>query len=145
MTLTTLTIKLLSSSEVTEHWPALRPMLQAACEGNEIASTEMSAEDIYILSQTDLCAVIAGFDGSNLACTIAIQFNETNGCKGADVIAMGGRRLMAFKSQFWQHIINWLRANEVQFLDAYSNPRLAGILMKKFGFTQSCVYMRMPL
>jgi hypothetical protein len=138
-------IEMLSKERFTELWPVLEPMLQAACEGNEIAKEEFDAKDIYVLVQTELCVVFAGFEDERPACVVALQFSDVHGKKCADVIAMAGRRLLKFKAAYWDLILEWLRANDVQFLDAYVPNDRVNIYRGRFGFTKSCSYMRMVL
>ena len=76
---------------------------------------------------------------------LALQFTDTNGHKGAEIMAMGGRHLMRFKEAYWGLILDWLKANGCEFLDAYANERLAKIYSNKFGFDKSCTLVRMTL
>lgn len=138
-------IEMLTPKRVEELWPQLEPYFAAACAGNEIAADEMDAKDIYVLTQTDLAVVFAGFADSELACVMALQFNTTNGRRGADIIALAGRGLMKFKALYWTSILDWLRINGVKFVDAYAPARLAKLYINKFGFTKSCSYVRMSL
>jgi len=138
-------IEMLSPERVNDLWPELEPYFDAACKGNEIADDEMTASDIYVLTQTDLAVVFVGYMDTKPTCVMALQFNTTNGRKGADIIAMAGKNLMKFKSLYWESILQWLRANGVQFVDAYAPERLAKLYMSKFGFTKSCSYVRMSL
>jgi hypothetical protein len=91
------------------------------------------------------CAIFVGSEEREPKVVVAIQFNDSNGHKGADVIAMGGERLMKFKNAYWALILDWLKANGCEFLDAYANERLAKVYMSKFGFNKSCSYVRMTL
>lgn len=143
--MTTMTIEMLTPERVTEMWPVLEPHFDAACKGNEIAQGELDAKDMYILAVTEMLAVFVGFEDGEPACVLCIQFNTTNGRKGADVVALAGRGLLRFKAAYWRTILEWLRANEVQFLDAYAPERWAKIYMNRFGFNKSCVYVRMAL
>jgi hypothetical protein len=68
-----------------------------------------------------------------------------NGHKGADLIALAGKHLIAFKRRYWKSIIEWLKANEIEFLDAYVPAERAMLYTNKFGFDKSCAYMRMSL
>jgi hypothetical protein len=52
---------------------------------------------------------------------------------------------MRFKTAYWDVILEWLRANGVEFLDAYAPDRLAKIYTNRFGFDKSCTYVRMTL
>lgn len=138
-------IELLTAERVHELWDHLEPMLQASCESNEIGSMDITATDIYLLAQTDMCVIFAGTEENIPKCVVAIQFHTVNGKKGADLIAMAGQRLMKFRDAYWQLIIDWLRANECKFLDAYATERLAKHYKTKFGFDKSCAYVRMTL
>jgi len=139
------TIEMLSPERVTELWPQLEPLVVQACEGNEIAEDEMSANDMYILGITGMCVFFVWFDDGVLLGTVVLQFNTTNGRKGADVIALAGRKLLLFKSLYWNAILDWLRANEIVFLDAYVPNERAKMYLNKFGFNKSCSYVRMTL
>lgn len=139
------TIELLTPEKVVDMWPALEPFFDAACRGNEIAKDEMDAKDLYVLATTGVVAVFVMYEDSTPACILGIQFYEVNGHKGADVVALAGRNLLKAKNAYWQYIINWLKANKVEFLDAYTTDRLAKVFMKRFGFNKSCVYIRMNL
>ena len=143
--MTTLSIEMLTKERVIELWPVLEPYFEAACNGNEIAKDEISAKDIFVLTQVDLAVVFVGFEDGQPACVMGVQFNNTNGKRGADVIALAGRGLMRFKAAYWHIILEWLRANGVEFLDAYAPDRLAKIYLNRFGFDKSCSYVRMTL
>lgn len=143
--MTDMSIEMLTPERVTALWPVLEPYFDAACNGNEIAKDELDAHDIYVLAATGLVAIFVGFEDGEPACVMGIQFNTTNGRKGADVMALAGRGLMRFKAAYWNIILEWLRANDVEFLDAYAPERLAKIYTSRFGFDKSCVYVRMSL
>lgn len=143
--MSTMTIEMLTPERVAELWPVLEPHFEAACQGNEIAKDELDAKDIYVLASVGMVAIFVGFEDGEPACVMGIQFNTTNGRKGADVMALAGRGLMRFKAAYWQSILDWLKANGVQFLDAYAPERLAKIYLNRFGFTKSCMYVRMAL
>ncbi len=140
-----MSIEMLTPERVTEWWPVLEPHFDAACKGNEIAKDELDAKDIYILAITGLVAIFVGFEDGEPACVMGIQFNTTNGRKCADVMALAGRGLMRFKAAYWHIILEWLKANGVEFLDAYAPERLAKIYLNRFGFNKSCMYVRMAL
>lgn len=143
--MTTMTIEMLTPERVTELWPVLELHFDAACKGNEIAKDELDAKDIYVLAVTGLVAVFVGFENDEPACVLGIQFGTTNGHKCADVMALAGHGLTRFKAAYWNIILEWLKANGVEFLDAYAPERLAKIYMKRFGFNKSCTYVRMAL
>lgn len=141
----TLSIELLTKERVTELWPVLEPLLESACEGNAIAKGEMDAGHILMAVQLDKAVVFAGSVDDQITCVLALQFFEVNNHKGADVMALAGRHLLKFKAAFWEPILTWLRANEIEFLDAYTPTNRAEIYLKKFGFNESCAYVRMNL
>ena len=136
---------MLTPERVTELWPVLEPMFQSACEGNEIAKDEMDADDIRRIAEEGMCAIFVGFLNDEPSCVLALQFNITNDMKGADVLALAGRGLLQFKSAYWDIILNWLRLNEIEFLDAYIPESRVNMYKKKFGFNKSCGYVRMNL
>lgn len=140
-----MSIEMLTPERVTELWPVLEPHFDAACKGNEIAKDELDAKDIYVLAVTGLAAVFVYFEDEEPTCVLGIQFSTANGHKCADVIALAGRGLMRFKAAYWHVILEWLKANEVKFVDAYARERLAKIFLNRFGFTKSCMYVRMAL
>lgn len=141
----TLAVELLEPARVKELWPSLEPLFVSACAGNEIGSTDLTAQDIYNLATNDSAVIFAFFEQGVVVLTIAIQFHTTNGKKGADIIAMAGKNLVKFKAAYWQPILSWLKANNVQFVDAYANQRLAKIYLSRFGFNKSCTLVRMML
>lgn len=140
-----MSIEMLTPERVIELWPVLEPHFEAAANGNEIAKDEMDAKDIYVLAVTGMVAIFVGFEDGEPMCVMGIQFNTTNGRKGADVMAMAGRKLLQFKAKYWDIILEWLKANKVEFLDAYVPENRAKIYKNKFGFTKSCAYVRMTL
>ena len=122
-------------------------MFDAACKGNEIARDEMEAKDVIKLGKTGLAAIFVCYFDGYPSCALAIQFYEVNGHKGADLIALAGKgkKLVYFKNAYWRSIIEWLKANDVEFLDAYTPQSRALVYQKKFGFDKSCAYVRMSL
>lgn len=140
-----MTIEMLTPERVTELWPALKPHFDAACRGNEIAKDELDAKDIYVLAVAGLVAIFVGFEDGKPACVMGIQFSTANGHKCAVVMALAGRGLMRFKTAYWRIILEWLKANGVEFLDAYAPERLAKLYLNRFGFNRSCTYVRMTL
>lgn len=135
-------VKQLTDDEVQMLWPEMEPVLQKACQSNEIARDDMTPDNVRIHLATGMATTFASFDDKGLALFIVLQFHEISGVKGVDVIAMGGRRLLGSANRFWTMIKEWLRANEIKFVDAYANERLAKIYLNRLGFTKSCVYVR---
>jgi len=142
---TDLTIEMLSPEQVDDEWAALEPILDASCKSNEVGILDITPNDIHVLATTGMCVLFIGRESGVPKVIVALQFNDTNGHKGADVIAMGGERLMKFKDAYWNLILDWLKANGCVFLDAYADERLAKIYRNKFGFNKSCSLVRMTL
>jgi hypothetical protein len=140
-----LSLEMLSPERVAELWPELEPLFSKAVVGNEIAKEELEPNDIFILAQTGMCVVFVGFESGVPACVLAIQFYTVGTRKGADIIALAGKNLLSFKAAYWESILEWLKVNQIKFLDAYVTDRWAKIYKEKFGFNRSCSYVRMTM
>lgn len=138
-------LELLTPERVLRLWPELRPLLVKSCESNSVSQTDITAEDIYMLALIGICAIFCATRDGAVACVIAVQFTETNGHKGADIIALAGKDLMKVKALYWDHVLDWMRANKIEFVDLYANERLASLYEKSFGFDRSCVMLRKVL
>jgi len=141
----TMSIEQLTPERIDELWVYLEPLLTKSCESNEVGSQDLDAGYIYCLANTDMCVIFAGFEDDIPKCIVALQFHTANGRTGADVIAMAGQKLSKFRDAYWDSILDWLRVNGCQFLDAYATERLAKHYLTRFGFTKSCAYVRMVL
>lgn len=135
-------LELLTPDGVLQRWPELKPLLDKACSSNRVGETDITAEDIYMLALVGICAIFCATIDGEIACIIAVQFTETNGRKGANIIALAGKHLMQTKHYYWEYILEWLRANNVQFIDIAASERLAPLYERKFGFDRSCVLLR---
>lgn len=140
-----ITIELLTPERVVELWPQMEPLLEKSCASNPVGQSDITPADIYEGTQLDRVVVFAAFEDGEVAGVLALQFHITSGKKGVDLIAMAGRNLLKFKSAFWKPILEWLRANDVKFVDAYATPALARVYESKFGFNLSCTFVRMTL
>ena len=142
-----LSIEMLTPDRVEQLSPYLESMFQEACENHEVVRDEMQGKDIVDLGKNGLAAIFVCYYNGNPSCALAIQFYEANGHKGADLIALAGKgkKLVQFKNAYWKSILEWLKANDVEFLDAYTPQSRALVYQKKFGFDKSCTYVRMTL
>lgn len=139
-------MEILSVPQILESWHKIKPMLDSSCQSNPIIADEIDAEQILELVRSGLAMVLGFYDeDDDLALVLVFRFYEVNGRKIADILAMAGRSLMKFKAAYRDMILDWLRANGVEFLDTCASERLANIYMKKFGFSKSCMYVRMNL
>lgn len=139
-----LSMEMLTPEQVTELWPKLEPYFAAACDSNEVAREELDTKDIYTLATTGMVAVLVGFEDGEPVFVMAIQFVLMNESKGANILAMAGR-VMQFKAAYWPIIIEWLKANEVEFIEAHASERLAKIYLRRFGFNKSCMYVKLSI
>ena len=138
-------IELLTPARAAFLWSQMAPLFEQSCKSNPVSVVDITPGDIYRLVQTDQAVIFAASEHGRVTTVLALQFSMTNGRKGADLIAMGGRRLLKFKGLYWKPIREWLRANGVQYVDAYATPELAKVYQTKFGFDRSCVMVRMAL
>lgn len=139
------TLEMMTPEKVKELWHEIRPHVEASFKSNEVSAMTSNPDDVLVMALTDMCVVFGGFKDKKLATILVIQFNEQSGHKGADILALGGSELTRFKREYWDLILNWLRENEIEYLDAYATDRMAQIYKSKFGFTKSCACVRMPL
>lgn len=140
-----LTIELLTRDRAIELWPEIAPLAEMSARGNVMTVTDMDAQYIFNAVMADEAVIFAGFEGDKLSVILGIQFSDANGHKCADIIALAGRRLTMFKSRYWKPILDWLRANDIEFLDSYVPTERAVLYMNKFGFDKSCAHIRMSL
>ncbi len=143
--MTDITIEMLVPARVAELWSYLEPLFEEAAVGNEIAKDEMDAAYVRRVAETGEAVIFCGMIDNKPVCTVGIQFHMANGHRGADLIALAGKHLITFKRRYWKSIIEWLKANEIEFLDAYVPAERAMLYTNKFGFDKSCAYMRMSL
>lgn len=140
-----LSIEMMSAEQVDAEWDVLEPMFEAACKSNSLSEIDVAPADIRDAALSGMCVVFGFRKAAKLTMALALQFTETNGHKGAEIMALGGGHLMRFKDAYWNLILDWLKANGCEFLDAYANERLAKIYLSKFGFDKSCSLVRMAL
>lgn len=140
-----LTIELLTQERAIALWPEIAPLVEKSIQGNPMSASDMDTQYVFNAICADEAVVFAGFDDDKLSTVLIIQFSEANGHKCADIIALAGRRLTSFKNLYWKPILDWLRANDVEFLDSYVPTERAMLYMNKFGFDKSCAHIRMSL
>jgi hypothetical protein len=143
--MTTPSIEYLTPERVVELREVLLPLFQQSCEGNEISKDTLTPEDVLALAVTEEAVVFLGCEDNEPTCVLAIQFFTEGARKGADILALAGRGLTTFKRHYWQVILDWLKANQIRFLDAYVDERRAKMYQSRFGFDRSCALVRMNL
>lgn len=143
--MTTPSIEYLTPERVEELRDVLVPLFQESCDGNEISKDNLTPEQILDFATVGYAVVFLGSEDGVPTCVLAIQFFTEGVRKGADVLALAGRGLLTFKHYYWQAILDWLRANQVKYLDAYVDQRRAKMYQSRFGFNKSCALVRMNL
>lgn len=143
--MTTPSIEYLTPARVLELREQLVPLFQQSCDGNEISKDNLTPDDILALALVEEAVVFLGCEDNEPTCVLAIQFFTEGAKKGADVLALAGKGLTNFKRHYWQVILDWLRVNQVRFLDAYVDERRAKMYQSRFGFDKSCALVRMNL
>ena len=143
--MTTPSIEFLTPERIVELRDVLVPLFQQSCDGNEISKDNLTPDDILAFALVGDAAVFLGCEDGEPTCVLAIQFFVEGAKKGADVLALAGRGLTTFKKHYWQVILDWLRANEVRYLDAYVDESRAKVYQSRFGFGKSCALVRMDL
>ncbi len=140
-----LTVEMLTQERALEMWPRLVPWLEKSIKGNPMTAGDMDVQYIFNAVASDEAVIFVGFEGTLVALVLVIQFHHLNKQLAASIIAMAGRKLRAFAATFWPPVIEWLRANKVDFLDTYVPTNRAMLYITKFGFDQSCAKVRMKL
>lgn len=138
-------IEYLTSERIIELRDELVPLFGQACEGHEIVQGNLTAEEVLATALAGYAVVFLGTEDGRPSCVLAIQFFQEGKVKGADVLAMAGSGLLRFKRHYWGVILDWLRANGVQCLDAYVDLDRVEVYKRKFGFTRACALVRMDL
>lgn len=138
-------IELLGYRQVQELWPQIAPMIGRAVESSSHAPEPLDNEAIWQAALHGVCHVLAFYEDDELAMVLAFEFGRSKGARCATILAVAGRGLTQFKAAFWPSILAWFKENGAKYVDAYAEPRLAQIYLRKFGFTESCAYVRMAL
>jgi hypothetical protein len=138
-------VELLDPGQVKELWPSIEPLIDQVVQSSGHAPDPLNAEGIWHAAIHGVCHVLAFYDGDDLAMVLAFEFGRSKGVRTATILAVAGRDLTAFKVAFWPSILAWFKENGAQCVDAYAEPRLAQIYLRKFGFTETCSYVRMAL
>lgn len=139
-------VQMLTPEQAVSLWGDLRPLLEKSCTANELTDKSLTPEHILGLAVNDQCAIFGCFDNWKLCLAFVVQFSiESDDTKAATILALGGRDLMLFKRMYWSYIVEWLRANDIEYVDTYASGRMAKIFERWFGFTQKSTCVRMPL
>lgn len=135
-------VQMLAPEQVTDMWPDLMPMFDASVKANPMAETEYVADDVHMLVLGGMASIVAVLKAGKPAFALAFQFCDTNGIKGVNIIGMGGTNLLKYKAAYWDAFLDWLRANGVQFIDAYVPTERLALYEKRMGFNKSCAFVR---
>lgn len=143
--MTTPSIEFLTFERLVELRGVLLPLFQESCDGNEISADSLTPEDILAFALVGEAVIFLGCEDGTPTCVLVIQFFVEGAHKGANILALAGRGLITFKRYYWQVILDWLRANQIKYLDACVDKHRAKVYQTKFGFGKSCMLLRMNL
>lgn len=138
-------IELLTRDRALALWPEIAPLVEKSVRGNVMSASDMDAQYVFNAVCADEAVIFAGFMDGEVTTIMGVQFSEANGHKCADIIALAGKHLPMFKRYYWEPVLDWLAANDVEFLDSYVPMERATLYMGKFGFDKSCAHIRMSL
>jgi hypothetical protein len=138
-------IEFLTPERAAELREELLTLLSAASNGHEIAMDSFTPELIVQQAVDGQAVIFLGFEDGEPTAVLAIQFFMDGARKGADIMAFAGQGMLSFKRYYWEAVINWLKANKVEYLDAYVDSRRVKVYEAKFGFKKSCALIRKTL
>lgn len=138
-------IELLTPERVQELWSEIEPLVEQVVLGNPGSPAPISPFYIQQLALSGVVNIFGLFTGGALALVLISEFSVVDGRKTATILGMAGKDLSKFKLDFWQDVLGWFRASGAKAVDAYTNERLAKIYLRRYGFTDSCSYVRMAL
>ena len=146
MTQTSRELELLSPERVAALWSEIRPLVDSvSVPGGTNSPFAVDTDYIWNTAIHGVSHIFGFFTDGRLAMILVSQFGLVEGLKTASILALAGKDLTKFKMMFWPTILEWFRANGAKSVDAYAEPRLAKMYLRKFGFTNSCSYVRMAL
>jgi len=146
MTQTSRELELLSPERVAALWSEIRPLVDTVpASAGGSSPFVIDADYVWHTATHGVSHVFGFFTDGRLTMILVSQFGLVEGLKTASILALAGKDLTKFKMMFWPTILEWFRANGAKSIDAYAEPRLAKMYLRKFGFTDSCSYVRMAL
>lgn len=139
-------VELLEPEQVVSMWGDIEPLINSVPTPAGFGGIyALDSEYIKTTALHGVTRIFGFFDSHALLMVLAAEINTTGGVKTATISAVAGRHLNQFKALFWADILDWFRSVGVQNVDAFAEPRVARIYLQKFGFTDTCSYVRMTL
>ena len=92
------------------------------------------AIDIYTLALQDRAYVFVETLNGIVTVALALEIIPYPRMKLASIFALGGAKLISAKTRYWTYIIDWLKANKIDAIDAAVDERMLNMLTKRFGF-----------
>jgi len=127
-------LELLSPERIEVLWPEIKPLIDTVpIPGGSDSPFAVDADYIWHTATHGVSHIFGFFAEGKLAMVLVSQFGLVEGTKTASILTLAGKDLTKF------------RANGAKSVDTYAEPRLAKIYLRKFGFTNSCSYVRMTL
>lgn len=124
--------ELLTPARLQELWPQINPLFEVCCE--EASKGEIMAIDIYTLAIQDRAYVFVETLNGIVTVALAMEIIVYPRMKLASIFALGGKNLISAKSRYWSYIIDWMKANKINAIDAAVDDRMLSMLTKRFGF-----------
>lgn len=124
--------ELLTPARLQELWPQINPLFEVCC--SEASKGEIMAIDIYTLAIQDRAYVFVETLNGIVTVALALEIIPYPRMKLASIFALGGSKLISAKTRYWIYIIDWLKANKIDAIDAAVDDRMLNMLTKRFGF-----------
>jgi hypothetical protein len=135
----------LSPERVVELWPQIEPLIEQVIPRSQSAPNPIDTDYIRITATHGGSHILAFYVDGALDMVLSFEFTVAKSVRTATILALAGRNLLFHKMNFWPIILDWFRSAGASSVDAYAEPRLANIYMRKFGFTETSSYVRMAL
>ena len=124
--------ELLTPARLQEMWPQINPLFEVCC--SEASKGEIMAIDIYTLAIQDRAYVFVETLDGIVTVALALEVIPYPRMKLASIFALGGSKLISAKTRYWKYILEWLKANKIDAIDAAVDDRMLNMLTKRFGF-----------
>lgn len=124
--------ELLTPARLQEMWPQINPLFEVCCK--EASKGEIMAIDIYTLALQDRVYVFVETLNGLVTVALALEVIPYSRMRIANIFALGGNGLLGAKTRYWKYVLEWLKANKIDAIDAAVDDRMLNMLTKRFGF-----------
>ena len=140
-----LDVRFVSPEEFDRVWPSLEPLLGAACQSNEISRGELSPALLRREVLAGRASALVGYEYFLPVGVMVFELSSVGEHRVARILALAGKRLLAFGGGYWDSVLATLRGMGISYVDACANERVAEVYKNRFGFSDTCVYLRRKL